>query len=59
MKIGDKVKARYTDATGVRVAWTGVLKEQVTGGWLVTVGSVAIVFNPADIEVIDEQKASG
>ena len=35
--------------------WSGTIKEQVGDDWRVDVGGVAIVFNPADIEVINEE----
>ena len=52
---GQKVKVRYKDAVGMTLLWSGTIKEQVGDDWRVDVGGVAIVFNPADIEVINEE----
>ena len=56
MKVGDKVKVRYTDANGDVVVWNGVLKSQMNEYcWRVAVGGVAIVANTDEIEVINEE----
>jgi hypothetical protein len=59
MKAGDKVRVHYKDAIGKTLLWSGTLKEPVGDGWRVDVGGVAIVFQLADIEVVNEQEASG
>ena len=69
MKPGDKVRVRYHDAIGKTLLWDGVLKAELdilspgvalsTRMWRVDVGGVALVFNPADIEVIDEKGTEG
>jgi hypothetical protein len=59
MKPGDKVKVHYKDSVGTTLLWSGTIKEQVGDNWRVDVGGVAIVFNPADIEVTDEKADEG
>ena len=55
MKVGDIVKVHYKDAIGKTLRWSGTIKEPVGEAWRVDVGGVAIVFQPADIEVISEE----